>query len=94
MVNVSLLAKKIKDLITLGFLIASLTYANLALANNDNKEPELASFKISDPVVSVSQNASITTAHPLATQAGLDILKRGGSAVDAAIAASLVLGVV
>jgi gamma-glutamyltranspeptidase / glutathione hydrolase len=36
----------------------------------------------------------IVAAHPLAARAGVDVLKRGGSAVDAAIAAELVLGLV
>lgn len=36
----------------------------------------------------------VATAHPLATQAGLQMLAQGGSAVDAAIAAQLMLGLV
>jgi len=36
----------------------------------------------------------VATAHPLATQAGLRILAEGGTAVDAAIAAQMVLGLV
>jgi gamma-glutamyltranspeptidase/glutathione hydrolase len=39
-------------------------------------------------------NYMMTTANPLATQAGADILARGGSAADAAIAAQMVLNVV
>lgn len=36
----------------------------------------------------------VASAHPLATQAGLDVLRRGGSAVDAAIAVQAMLGLV
>lgn len=42
----------------------------------------------------VAPNAAAATAHPLATQTALDIMKQGGSAMDAAIAANAMLGLV
>ncbi len=40
----------------------------------------------------ISQNGMVATSHPLATQIGIDILKSGGTAIDAAIAANAALG--
>lgn len=40
----------------------------------------------------IGQHGMVATSHPLATQIGLEILKQGGSAVDAAIAANAALG--
>ena len=54
---------------------------------------------ISQPEFSISttqakSDGMVAAANPLATQAGVDVLKAGGSAVDAAIAVQAVLGLV
>lgn len=56
-------------------------------------QPEAASGSTSKPGWA-TQKYAVAAANPLATDAGYQILKAGGSAVDAAIAVQLVLGLV
>ncbi len=44
--------------------------------------------------VVIAKHGIVATSHPLAAQAGLDILKKGGNAADAAITANAMLGLV
>lgn len=46
------------------------------------------------PIATVPAKSAVTTANPLATNAALAILGKGGSPIDAAIAAQMVLGLV
>jgi gamma-glutamyltranspeptidase/glutathione hydrolase len=83
----------LSGLLSAALLFTSLLGGHSASAADDTIAPEAASAISGSATVAAKQFMAVT-ANPLATQAALDILRRGGSAVDAAIAAQLVLGLV
>ncbi len=58
-----------------------------------NGAPEIPTGFASKSVVS-ARSIMVVAANPLATKAGCDVLKKGGSAVDAAVAVQMVLNIV
>lgn len=74
------------------FALPILLCAGAALAQT-KADPEAATGLAAKPAVEARQHM-IVAAHSLASKAGADMLARGGSAADAAIAALLVLNVV
>ena len=78
--------------VTRSLLAAFLSFqAGLALAQQP--PPELPSGWADKSIV-FTRHEMVAAANPLAVQAGADILAQGGSAVDAAVAVQMVLGLV
>ncbi|MEN9586679.1 MAG: hypothetical protein RIT15_254, partial [Pseudomonadota bacterium] len=75
------------------WLLPLLVIAGLSACAVDIQQPEGASG-YSEKKGWTTHQFAVAAANPLATKAGYDILKAGGSAVDAAIAVQMVLGLV
>lgn len=84
------------QLVPMAGLISSLLFLSspsYAFQASDTVAPQISTTNSSKPLVKAKE-FMVATANPHASQAGLDILKAGGSAADAAIAIQLMLGLV
>ena len=77
----------------LGACISPHSISPSSITGHAPLQPEIASGYTPKTDV-VTRKFAVAAANPLATQAGFDVLKAGGSAVDAAIAVQMVLGLV
>ncbi len=60
--------------------------------DGSSQAPIFSSESVHHPIV--AENGMVATQHPLASQVGIEILKQGGNAVDAAVAVGFALAVV
>ena len=75
-----------------GFAIVCALFAATAFA--EDRAPEIATGLVKKHTATAFKREAIAAANPLAAEAGFAMLKRGGTAVDAMIAAQLMLGLV
>ena len=73
--------------------LAALLSTDAALAQDTSVQPE-ATTAIADRQSVRAQEFMVASANPLATKAGYDVLKAGGSAADAAVAVQVMLNLV
>ena len=89
-----------------GYVAAVTTFTASLLAGCATNQPQFTPFVYSTPILPeaatgytekpgwATKKFAVAAANPLATDAGYQILKAGGSAVDAAVAVQMVLGLV
>ncbi|MBA4150130.1 MAG: gamma-glutamyltransferase [Verrucomicrobia bacterium] len=61
---------------------------------NEQAEAEEEEETPKESRIAFGEKGMVVSVHPLATQAGVEVLKNGGNAIDAAVAVALTLGVV
>ncbi len=82
-------------LLSAGSLASGLALALSSLAPAGAEAPVAPQSETAKPVQSgFARHAMVAAANPLATEAGVAVLKRGGTAIDAAVAIQTVLGLV
>jgi gamma-glutamyltranspeptidase/glutathione hydrolase len=81
-------------LVAQAFLLLVLAWTPAAVAQRWEIAPEAASGWLGKREPAVAQRFMVSAANPAAVEAGLEMLRAGGTAVDAAIAVQLVLGLV